>query len=141
VTKACRGGRGGWVFKEMKLFLKGHGSFSTRRHHLERFISLYPRCTLRLLRPEPCYCLALTLVLSIARCLHCHVASRSHQQPVCHLPWPRRRPPRVGSAQIVLDDLRVHVAQIRELVIFAYSWDTDLHIRKLALSNSRASRC
>lgn len=80
MTKACRGDRGGWVFKEMKLFLKGARCSNTRRHNLERFILQCPRCALRHLRSEPCYYLALSRGLSIARCFDCHVPSHQH----CH---------------------------------------------------------
>lgn len=71
----------------MKLFLKGARCSNTRRHNLERFILLCPRCALRHLRSEPCYCLALSRGLSIARCSDCHVASHEH----CHFPWPSIR--------------------------------------------------
>jgi hypothetical protein len=127
VTKACRGDRGGRVFKEMKLFLKGarflqHAPPPVRAFHL----ALPPmHSAASALRTVLLPCLDSGAFHCVVLSLSCHL-TRSHQY--CHLPCPPHscRQRRLCSATCV------HVAQIRDppktAVIFAYSWDIDLHV-------------
>jgi hypothetical protein len=110
VTKACRGGRGRRVFKEMKLFLKGarfslHAPPPFRAFHL----AVPPmHSAASALRTVLLPCLDSGSIDCAVLSLSCRL-TRSHQH-YCHLPCPPRsscRQRRLCSATCV------HVVQIR----------------------------